>query len=89
MEPSSPCVEDVEVCREAVASRFDAKPALLFENGDSLAAVGVAEIEQQVVGGVMLVAALFTGVSRERLNCERTRSATWRSVRFGSMEKFW
>src|ERR1035438_6446915 len=43
-----------EVEQEAVANGFYAKPSLLFENRNLVAAVRVPEIEKQIVSGVML-----------------------------------
>jgi hypothetical protein len=49
MERSGSSVESIEVDPKAVANRFDPKPALIFKNGDLVAAVGIVEIEMQLL----------------------------------------
>ena len=54
MKRSGGFVEAIQVQANVIARGLDAKPSLLFEDRNLVAAVGMPEIEEQVVGGVVL-----------------------------------
>src|ERR1035438_3733454 len=54
MKSTGSFVQHKEVEPNVIARSLDTKPSFFFENRNLVAAVGVPEIEEQVVGGVVL-----------------------------------